>query len=106
MNQVHEATGPDSARMQRWLVLSPQSDPNAQTLIESLKMRFILLDTPDDPIASVTNMRDSDHYWYLADPLNAIMIRFPTPKNEADAITEGKGALKDIKRLLKVSKIG
>ena len=106
INQVHEATAKDGMRLQKWLVMTPRSDPSAINLAQSLNSDFVVWHTQSPAIQSDVRIQDYTHHWYIADPMDTVMMRFDTPKDNEHAISEGRGALKDIKRLLKVSKIG
>jgi len=43
---------------------------------------------------------------YIADPLGNVMMAYPLVKGQAAILAQGKDVLRDLKRLLKVSKIG
>ena len=43
---------------------------------------------------------------YIMDPLGFIMLSYPAIADETESILKGKDLVKDLKRLLKVSKIG
>lgn len=43
---------------------------------------------------------------YIVDPLGNVMMAYPLETEQKAIVAQGKGILKDLKRLLKVSKIG
>lgn len=45
-------------------------------------------------------------YWYIADPMGWVMLRYPAPVSAPDALRRAQDLLDDLHKLLKVSRIG
>jgi hypothetical protein len=43
---------------------------------------------------------------YIADPLGNVMMAYPLVTGQAEILAQGKDVLRDLKRLLKLSRIG
>ncbi len=43
---------------------------------------------------------------YLVDPLNNLILAYPVPEEETAQITQSKGLLSDLRKLMKLSKVG
>ena len=43
---------------------------------------------------------------YLSDPLGSVVLGYPTPPTQTEVLKQGKALLKDLTRLLKLSRIG
>lgn len=98
MRQTRLAQGADAERLERlWLVLDAQApDVPVPALTEGM-----IIARADDPVlrAAFPAPRDVREHIYLIDPLGNLMMRFPS---DADP----KKIIKDLQRLLKVSRIG
>ncbi|MFD2177129.1 hypothetical protein [Veronia pacifica] len=44
--------------------------------------------------------------FYLADPLNNVILAYPIPADNESRIAQGKGLLSDLRKLMKLSKVG
>jgi hypothetical protein len=98
MRQVRLAQGANRERIERvWLITDDRApSPEIAALVEDVALvraggsaLVAALPAPHDP---------SDHI-YLVDPLGNLMLRFPRDPDP-------KGIVKDLQRLLKVSRIG
>ena len=92
MRQVRRAQGKDMERIERLWVLTDAGKPRADVLVASEGMqvgRFAADEFPGIP---------SDHI-YVVDPLGNLMMRFPRDPDPSRVI-------KDLQRLLKVSRFG
>ncbi len=43
---------------------------------------------------------------YLVDPLNQIVLAYPIPKEKTARVKQSKGLMRDLKKLMKLSKVG
>ncbi|WP_434357868.1 hypothetical protein NF212_00460 [Parasalinivibrio latis] len=43
---------------------------------------------------------------FLADPMGNVILEYPVPEEEVKQVEQGKGLLKDLKKLMKLSRIG
>jgi len=92
-------TQPNSTAAQKLKTLYPQFTPlhaHAPTLNQALAPFFLL------PKAL---LKMEDHL-YIMDPLGEVMLRYPTYSDPKESILQGRGLLKDLKKLLKGSHIG
>ncbi|WP_025738904.1 hypothetical protein [Salinivibrio socompensis] len=46
------------------------------------------------------------HSLYLSDPMNNVVLAYPISDDNTQWVAQGKGLLRDLKRLLKLSKVG
>ncbi|OLQ73553.1 cytochrome oxidase [Photobacterium proteolyticum] len=61
---------------------------------------------PDHVIEQLRTLEYGARAIYIADPLGNVMMAYPLVKGRAAILAQGKDLLRDLKRLLKVSKIG
>ncbi|WP_299017222.1 cytochrome oxidase [uncultured Photobacterium sp.] len=61
---------------------------------------------PDHVITQLRTLEYGAQAIYIADPLGNVMMAYPLVKGQAAVLALGKDVLRDLKRLLKVSKIG
>ncbi|RUO76029.1 hypothetical protein [Idiomarina seosinensis] len=100
MNQVDVAVGKDSDRLTP-IVLSESKGPSAEQYSNQFDIQTMvapkLIDTLSElPEASL----------FIIDPLNNVMLYYPTHTDKEAMILEGKNVLADIRKLLKLSRIG
>lgn len=98
MRQTRLAQGAEAGRIERlWVVLD--EDPPAATTPDLYEGMIIA--RPVDPAltAAFPAQRDVREHIYLIDPLGNLMMRFPPDPDP-------KKIIKDLQRLLKVSRIG
>lgn len=86
VRQVRTAQGREQARVAQVLIHADSVTPAESTLTYRVP-RAALADWPD-PVRT-----------YIVDPLGRVMLRFPVA-------ADGKGMLRDLRQLLKASKIG
>lgn len=43
---------------------------------------------------------------YVSDPLGNVILKYPTPKSDAEVLSVGKAMLSDLRKLLKYSRVG
>ena len=103
MQQVHTLLAAEGKRVQRYLTQYPE------TVIrpESLSRDHVEISTLARLQLSPVNQQQlSTDTLYLVDPLGNIFMHYLYPTDRAAAIKVSAGLLKDLKRLLKISKIG
>lgn len=113
MRQTHQALGPEQRRVAELIVLPHQIDAELE---QWLKQEFpAALQTTAD--AAVVNqvlqpaMNAAEHastagHLYLVDTMGAIFMHYPSYADEQESILKGRNLLKDLQRVLKLSKIG
>ncbi|MGF1758080.1 cytochrome oxidase [Photobacterium sagamiensis] len=78
-------------------------DPtDTQALTEGLQ----LMRVPDHVVAQIETLEYGTAAIYLADPLGNVMMAYPLAQGKTAILAQGKDLLRDLKRLLKVSRIG
>ena len=98
MRQVRKALGKDTARVERMWLIMDGGVPNAR-LKEAIKGTRVVR-TAGSPIAAeFPAERSAADHIYLIDPLGNLMMRFPRDPDPSRM-------LKDLQRLMKVSRIG
>jgi len=117
MRQTALALGPEKHRIKqlvlhwsknqpKWQELATTQFPNflsyfgEQKQVDDSFMRGI------DPVVDNTNQASNAGRIYIMDPWGFIMLSYPAEADEKESILKGKDLLLDLKRLLKVSKIG
>ena len=102
MGQAHQALGRRQDRVTRTLYIGDMdlSTEKQDALVE----RFVNLNiVTGKPLA---NSALSADYIYIADPLGNIMLRYPLIKDKEQAFLKGKNIFQDLKKLLRISRIG
>lgn len=92
LRQIHLALGRRMSRVQRLLVLTGEPAPDFAALISAEYPRLRVLTLADEALLRAPAV-------YLVDPLGNAFMRYPPD-------TEPRGILKDLERLLKLSKMG
>ena len=112
MRQIHKALGPDQARVSRLLITTENPSESYQSLIdqefpnlETAQLTDTQLETAFAKVPSTTIERPQDHI-YLMDTMGAIFMVYPTYEDEQTSILKGRDLLKDLRKVLKLSKIG
>lgn len=96
IQQVHTLLASEGSRVQRYL-----------TAIPSLESEYIDTQAITKLQLSAVNQQQlSADTLYLVDPLGNIFMRYQFPADKTAAMKISAGLLKDLKRLLKISKIG
>ena len=102
MGQAHQALGKEKDRVKRQLYIGSQ--PIDEALLSSLQERFVDLEISKGE--TIADNRLSPDYIYVADPLGNIMLRYPIIRDKENAFIKGKDILYDLKKLLRMSRIG
>lgn len=98
MRQVRLAQGANQVRIERVWLLTDEREPPAD--IAPLYEGVDVVRAAGAPLlAALPAERDPSDHVYLVDPLGNLMLRFPRDPDP-------RGMIKDLKRLLKVSRIG
>ncbi len=103
LRQVHTALGAVRTRVKKLVVLGSTSDA---ALIDSLQQQYANMslvkgaDSFVNQFQPVTGTeRSVSSYYFVVDPLAQVMMRYQVSEDQ-------KGLLKDLKKLLKLSRIG
>ncbi|WP_305403018.1 cytochrome oxidase [Photobacterium leiognathi] len=103
LQQIPIAVGAYQDRVQSVLLVAPQNQilptPQSLTGIERYN-------SDDSELHPFENSEYGFNAVYIADPHGNVMMAYPLETEQQAILTQGKDILKDLKRLLKVSKIG
>lgn len=99
MRQINIALGKNQDRVQHVIVHLNKPKDDFIELIEKEHKEAVRLFTTAENKAVLVSQNDTDTYIYLVDPLGNIMMKFSSS-------IEAKLILKDINKLLKISRIG
>lgn len=100
MNQIDVAVGKDTDRVTPLVITATQRDDIAQyhqqfefTELVSATLLSQLGELPKNTL-------------FIIDPLNNVMLYYPTHSDQEAMVLEGKNVLADLRKLLKLSRIG
>lgn len=93
LQQSHTALGKYQDRVKVIIAKSHNSDSQTQ-----LTMNVIKIDN------NMTN--NINEHLYIIDPLGNFVMRYPLTNDEASQLTQGKDLLTDLRKMLKLSRIG
>jgi hypothetical protein len=101
ISQTHTSLGKNMERLEKVLFngLNEYSDEQ----IKALQERFVDLKVVNSSKAVVREL--PANYIYIADPLGNIMLRYSVVNNREEMGLKGKDILKDLKKLLKLSRL-
>ncbi|MDN4502993.1 hypothetical protein QX776_11320 [Alteromonadaceae bacterium BrNp21-10] len=103
VNQVWTALGKESDRAQPVIIVTEQSDAQARAQLSKLP-NLTLLESDVDTVSSVFN--SASQYIYIADTLQNVILRYPLHQQQQEAVLHSREILADVKKLLKLSRIG
>ena len=113
IRQIHAALGPEQNRVATMLIATQPLSARYQSLINKefpqLKVAFTntgdlqawFKETDNQPLQN----RQSG-FIYLIDAMGAVFMYYPTYSDEQESILKGRDMLKDLQKVLKLSKIG
>lgn len=107
IRQVRLALGKNTERVQRVLIAEPDllsSNPELAGHIKSEYSDALML-APSEALITKSTPLESGLI-YIVDPLGNIILSYPGYKDAEEAILKAKLILKDLNKLLKVSRIG
>lgn len=96
IQQVHTLLASEGDRVQRYLTVVPTFE---STSIDTQALKKLPLETENQQQLAMDTL-------YLVDPLGNVFMRYQFPADKTTALKISAGLLKDLKRLLKISKIG
>ncbi|MFT5880085.1 MAG: hypothetical protein ACI86X_001212 [Moritella sp.] len=103
IQQVHTLLAAEGKRIQRY-ILANRTLTNPPII--SNQTNNSALNIPQLALADKSREQLSGDTLYLVDPLGNVFMRYQFPGEKDAALSIAAGLLKDLKRLLKVSKIG
>ncbi len=102
IGQVHLALGKESNRMERQMFNGTAKYTEAQ--YNAVTQRFLGLRVVNSNFES-TDLLSSD-YVYIIDPVGNIILKYPIVKSKDAVPLKGKDILSDLRKLMKLSRIG
>lgn len=104
ITQIYQATGKESDRVSKLFIQTEQSSQQAIAQI-SQQHGAHLLQKRQEIVNEVFNKTDINAI-FISDTLHNIVLRYPTTVDENDAIMDSRSILADLRKLLKLSRIG
>jgi cytochrome oxidase Cu insertion factor (SCO1/SenC/PrrC family) len=100
MRQVNTALGKNMDRLQRLFLSNKVLDENTEiNLLRSYPNLILIKNKPNKIHGLIKGISDNKNSLLLVDPLGNVILRY-------DSNFDGKKLLKDIKKLLKLSRVG
>lgn len=113
MRQTHQALGPDQHRVAELIVIPHDLDAELKAWLaqEFSGARQVIaeIDNLDSVLgAAMTGGERASHagHLFLVDTMGAIFMHYPGYADEHESILKGRDLLKDLQKVLKISKIG
>ena len=113
MRQVHSALGPEQKRVSRLLISTHPIDADVSEFIKTefpkLNVAYTQQATLNASFANTDNAelnQNQSGKIYLVDTMGAVFMYYPTYADEQESILKGRYMLKDLQKVLKLSKIG
>lgn len=104
VNQVWQASGREKNRVEPTLITTETS--NQEKLAQlSTEPHWIVVNTSDEYLTKVFNKQAVSGI-FIADTLGNIILRYPLQVEQQQAVMKSRDILADLKKLLKLSRIG
>ena len=104
LNQIWEASGREKERVIPTIVKTEKSD--AQALLELSKSPHMhQVQTDTDTLNSSFNAAEPE-WLFISDTLGNVILRYPLSVEQQEAIMKSRDVLADLRKLLKLSRIG
>lgn len=102
MQQVHTGLGPTQHRVQENILVEADQLTQLQITLQNEKHTIQVWQW--QPHTAPKEIKPN--HLYIADPLGNIMLQYQFSEDHQTALMQAKGLLKDLKKLLKLSRIG
>ncbi|WP_064606295.1 hypothetical protein [Photobacterium sp. J15] len=103
LRQIPQAVGAGQERVDALVLVAESKLSELQAeFLQGLEPKRV----PEYVITQLHTLEYGSHAIYIADPLGNVMMAYPLVKGKDAVLAQGKDLLRDLKRLLKVSKIG
>lgn len=104
LNQIWEASGREKERVIPTIVKTDKSDPKA--LVE-LGASPHMHQVETDVATLTSSFKVSEPQWlFISDTLGNVILRYPVSLEQQEAIMKSRDVLADLRKLLKLSRIG
>ncbi|MCW8329545.1 cytochrome oxidase [Photobacterium sp. SDRW27] len=106
LRQIPLAVGAEQDRVSSVLLVTEPDwshfSPEVRKQVQGVEQTQV----PNHVVSQLRTLEYGAEAIYIADPLGNVMMAYPLVKGKAAILAQGKDVLRDLKRLLKVSKIG
>lgn len=106
LRQVPQAVGADHSRLDSVLLVQGDGLAAQPAVIRAQATGVTARQVPDYIVAKLKAQAHGTRAIYIADPMGNVMMAYPLVKGQTAVLAQGKDVLRDLKRLLKLSKIG
>jgi len=106
LRQVPQAMGAEQERIISLVLVSGQGDTGLPSAEQVQAGGSTVLAAPDPVLAQIRALEFGAQAIYISDPQGNVMLAYPLVEGQTQVLAQGKDMLRDLKRLLKVSKIG
>jgi hypothetical protein len=104
ISQVRQAVGRQMERVDAVYVVTEQSDKSALENIQNKQLGRVLKQDNEN-VNKVFQTTGIDAI-FITDTLNNVVLKYPNTSDEQQAIMDGRDVLADLRKLLKLSRIG
>lgn len=104
VKQTYTATGKEADRVSTLFIYNENSAVSAVDKVREFNGSF-LLQKPQENVNEVFKNVDLNAI-FISDTLHNVVLRYPTTEDEQQAIMDSRDMLSDLKKLLKLSRIG
>ncbi|PSU32942.1 cytochrome oxidase [Photobacterium lutimaris] len=106
LRQVPQAVGADQDRLSSVLLIDGDMLDGQPSVVKKQLSGLDQRQVPDYVVNQLKTLEYGGKAIYIADPLGNVMMAYPLVKGQVAVLAQGKDVLRDLKRLLKISKIG
>ncbi|MCV2885838.1 hypothetical protein OE749_14160 [Aestuariibacter sp. AA17] len=104
LSQLHQALGKEQDRVESVIVWTPNSDVKRVSDIAA-DHHFALLMSEDEKVNNVFNSVETGGI-FIIDTLDNVILRYPIQQQKQEAVLKSRDILSDLRKLLKLSRIG
>lgn len=104
LTQIWEASGREKERVIATIIKTEKSDPKAVNEVASKAHFDVLL--AEHTVLSNVFQNASPQWLYISDTLGNVILRYPLSEEQQEAVMKSRDVLADLKKLLKLSRIG
>lgn len=104
VKQTHAATGKEADRVSALFIYTDGSDKNAIEQVKQYNGSFLLQKSQENVDGVFKDV--AINAIFISDTLHNIVLTYPTTQDKEQAIMDSRDVLADLKKLLKLSRIG
>ena len=104
VTQIYQATGKESDRVSKLFIQTENSSLSAVENIKKLHGAFLLQKSQEN--VNEVFKKTGINAIFISDTLHNIVLRYPVTEVQEEAIMDSRNILADLKKLLKLSRIG